>query len=106
MMKNKYLVNVGRSNVINQKDLFEALSTKQLSGAAIDTWGQKRKNKNTKLLPSLAPFQTLNNIILSPHAAMRVEDGHEKYVKDTTLKVINYITKNELTDIVSLDKGY
>lgn len=106
MMKNKYLVNVGRSNVINQTDLFEALSTKQLSGAAIDTWDQKPKNKNTKLLPSLAPFQTLNNIILSPHAAMRVEDGHEKYVKDTTLKVINYITKNELTDIVSLDKGY
>lgn len=106
MMKNKYLVNVGRSNVITQTDLFEALSTKQLSGAAIDTWDQKPKNKNTKLLPSLAPFQTLNNIILSPHAAMRVEDGHEKYVKDTTLKVINYITKNELTDIVSLDKGY
>lgn len=106
MMKNKYLVNVGRSNVINQKDLFEALNTKQLSGAAIDTWDKKPKNKKTKLLPSLVPFQILNNIILSPHAAMRVEDGHEKYVKDTTLKVINYITKNELTDIVSLDKGY
>lgn len=106
MMKNKYLVNVGRSNVINQKDLFEALNTKQLAGAAIDTWDKKPKNKKTKLLPSLVPFQTLNNIILSPHAAMRVEDGHEKYVKDTTLKVINYITKNELTDIVSLDKGY
>ena len=105
-MKNKYLVNVGRSNVINQKDLFEALNTKKLSGAAIDTWDKKPKNKKTKLLPSLVPFQTLNNIILSPHAAMRVEDGHEKYVKDTTLKVINYITKNELTDIVSLDKGY
>ena len=105
-MKNKYLVNVGRSNVVNQKDLFEALSRKMLAGAAIDTWDKKPKNKKDKLLPSLFPFHTLENVILSPHAAMRVETGHEQYVNDITKKVINYITKNELTDIVSFDKGY
>lgn len=105
-MHDKYLVNVGRSNVINQKDLFEALTNKTLAGAAIDTWDKKPKNKKTKLLPSTYPFHTLNNIILSPHAAMRVKEGHERYVEDTTLKVINYITKGELIDIVSLDKGY
>lgn len=105
-MKGKYLVNVGRSNVINQKDLYEALVDKKIAGAAIDTWDEKPKNKQTLLLPSKEPFEKLYNIILLPHAAMRVAEGHENYVKDITNKVVNYLNKNELTDIVLLDRGY
>lgn len=105
-MNGKYLVNVGRSNIINQKDLYEALMNKKIAGAAIDTWDQKPKDKETLLLPSKEAFHELNNIIVSPHAAMRVEEGHRQYVEDITSKVIEYITKNQLKDVVSLEKGY
>ncbi len=105
-MKGKYLVNVGRSNVINQKDLYKALVSKKIAGAAIDTWEQKPKDKDTLLLPSKESLHELNNIIISPHAAMRVEEGHRQYIEDITSKVIEYITDNHLKDVVSLEKGY
>ena len=89
LMKEKFIVNVGRSNVINEKELYEVL-----------------KNKRTKLMPSEYSFHDLNNIILSPHAAMRVENGHERYVMDVTQNVIGLITKGEVYNVISYKKGY
>lgn len=106
LMKEKFIVNVGRSNVINEKELYEVLKNKQIGGAAIDTWEEKPKNKRTKLMPSEYSFHDLNNIILSPHAAMRVENGHERYVMDVTQNVIGLITKGEVYNVISYKKGY
>ncbi|MBE7017962.1 MAG: hypothetical protein E7420_07425 [Ruminococcaceae bacterium] len=106
LMKDKYIVNVGRSNCIDQKALYNALSSGYLAGAAIDTWDSKPKNMNERLIPYEYPFETLDNIVLSPHQAMQVEDGHERYVMDTLSKVIAYITDGSLSDVVDLTKGY
>lgn len=105
-MKGKFIVNVGRSNVIDQKALYNALLNEEIGGAAIDTWEEKPKNKRTKLMPSKYSFHNLNNIVLSPHAAMRVENGHERYVMDVTQNIINLITKDEIYNVVSYKKGY
>ena len=104
--KDKYIVNVGRSNCIDQKALYEVLSEGYMAGAAIDTWDSKPKNMNERLIPYEYPFETLDNIVLSPHQAMQVEDGHMRYVFDIILKVIAYITDGSLTDVVDLKKGY
>ena len=106
LMEGKFIVNVGRSNVINEKDLYEVLKNEQIGGAAIDTWEEKPKNKRTKLMPSEYSFHDLNNIILSPHAAMRVENGHERYVMDVTQNVIGLLTKGEVYNVISYKKGY
>lgn len=106
LMKDKYIVNVGRSNCIDQKALFEALSSGQLAGAAIDTWDSKPKNMSERLIPYEYPFESLDNIVLSPHQAMQVEDGHERYVMDTLDKVLAYINDGSLRDTVDLTKGY
>ncbi len=106
LMKDKYIVNVGRSNCIDQKALYDALSSGYLAGAAIDTWDSKPKDMNERLIPYEYPFETLDNIVLSPHQAMQVEDGHERYVMDTLDKVVAYITDGTLRDVVDLAKGY
>lgn len=105
-MKDKYIVNVGRSNCIDQGALYEALLDNWLAGAAIDTWDQKPKSMDEFLSPSKYPLTELDNIVLSPHQAMRVEDGHERYVMDILDKVFCYINSGILTDVVNLDKGY
>lgn len=105
-MYKKYIVNVGRSNSINQNDLYNYLKENKIGGAAIDTWDEKPKDKNTLLMPSYLPFETLDNIILSPHAAMRVATGHQRYVEDITNNVLNYILGKEIKNIVSFKKGY
>ncbi len=106
LMEDKYIVNVGRSNCIDQKALYDALSSGILAGAAIDTWDSKPKDMNERLIPYEYPFETLDNIVLSPHQAMQVEDGHVRYVFDIILKVIAYITDGSLSDVVDLKKGY
>ena len=106
LMEEKFIVNVGRSNVINEKELYEVLKNKKIGGAAIDTWEEKPKNKSVKLMPSEYSFHDLNNIILSPHAAMRVKNGHERYVMDVTQNVIGLITKGEVYNVISYKKGY
>ena len=105
-MQGKYIVNVGRSNVINQEDLYTYLKENKIGGAAIDTWDAKPKNKNQILLPSKHPFQELDNIILSPHAAMRVIDGHYRYVIDVTNNIIDIINGKPFRNLVDLKRGY
>ncbi len=106
LLKDKYLVNVGRSNCIVQQDLYTALKERKIAGAAIDTWDKKPKNKDSILNPSKYPFIELDNVVLSPHQAMRVDVGHERYVSDITQKVVNFIEFGEITDKVDLVKGY
>ena len=105
-MKGKYIVNVGRSNIIEEQSLFKVLSSKCLKGAAIDTWKNKPKDKKSLLSVSEYDFASLDNVILSPHAAMRTRSGHDKYVKDITDKVIKYLTTSNLSDVVDYKKGY
>lgn len=106
LLKNKYLVNVGRSNCIDEEALYKALKTESIAGAAIDTWDKKPKTKKEQLYPSKYPLTKLDNIVLSPHQAMRVDIGCKRYTVDITNKVIAYITHNVLEDLVNFDKGY
>ena len=105
-MEGKYLVNVGRSNCIDEKALYESLKSGWLAGAAIDTWATKPKTLEEQLYPSKFPLAELENIVLSPHQAMKVESGHSRYVEDTLAKVRAYLHHEPLTDQVDLVKGY
>lgn len=106
LLKGKYIVNVGRSNCIDEEALYNALSSGELEGAAIDTWHKKPKSESEIIQPSIYPFENLENVVLSPHQAMRVDIGHTRYVNDTTSKVIDYINGDKLRDVVDLTKGY
>lgn len=105
-LKDKYIVNVGRSNSIDQEALYYALEKGEIAGAAIDTWDKKPANKNETLIPFVHRFDKLDNIVLSPHQATRIDVGHQRYVSDITEKVIRYITAGEIFDVVDYKKGY
>ena len=105
-LKDKYIVNVGRSNSIDQKALYKALKKGEIAGAAIDTWDKKPVDKNSTLNPSEQPFTELDNIVLSPHQATRINSGHQRYVSDITEKVIRYIESGEIIDRIDYKKGY
>lgn len=105
-LKDKYIVNVGRSNSIDQQALYDALKKGEVAGAAIDTWDKKPASKDEIFFPSEHRFIDLDNIVLSPHQATRIDVGHQRYVSDITEKVIRYITTGEIFDAVDYKKGY
>lgn len=63
-----YLINVGRGPVVDQWALYGALANGRLAGAAIDVWYHYPVGGDPTM-PSDAPFQTLPNVILTPHTA-------------------------------------
>lgn len=68
MRSDAFLINVSRGGLVNEKDLYEALSTGKLGGAACDTWEKEPTDKNNPLL-------TLDNFIGTPHMAWYSEQA-------------------------------
>ncbi len=67
MKKSAFLVNAARGEVVNEKDLYEALRSRRIAGAGLDVFDPE---------PPLAdnPLYGLDNVILSPHnAALTLE---------------------------------
>ena len=104
-MKGKYIVNVGRGNCIDEEALYQSLVKGEVAGAAIDTWRQKSRGEQ-KLFPSKKHFEQLNNVLLSPHKAMMVDDGHDRYVMDVLDNVLAYLDGQPPRNVVNLTNGY
>ncbi|MEZ5853352.1 MAG: 2-hydroxyacid dehydrogenase [Hyphomicrobiaceae bacterium] len=61
------ILNVGRGPVIDETSLYEALRTKRIAGAIIDTWYQYPTPANPTPHPGRLPFHELDNCTLTPH---------------------------------------
>lgn len=61
------IINVGRGPVIDEQDLFDALSSRRIGGAVIDTWYVYPTPDSPNPHPSRLPFHTLDNCTLTPH---------------------------------------
>jgi phosphoglycerate dehydrogenase-like enzyme len=66
-MKGKFLVNVGRGEIVDEEGLYLALRDGILRGAAIDTWYVYPQGGSTTGAPSRYPIHRLPNVIISPH---------------------------------------
>jgi phosphoglycerate dehydrogenase-like enzyme len=92
-----YFVNVGRSNVVDDKALMKALRTGRLAGAALDVF-------DSEPLPGDSPFWNTPNLSVTAHIAAISHpllivpvfvENYRRFVKDQPL---NYI--------VDFDAGY
>lgn len=77
MMKpNSYIINVGRGSLIEEKCLYKSLKERWIGGAAVDVYENEPLTLDNPLL-------SLDNIILTPHAAWYSEEA----IKDLKKKV-------------------
>jgi len=67
MRSDAVLVNVGRGAVIDEKGLYEALKSRQIGGAVIDTWYQYPTPTQIECSPSQYDFAALDNVLMTPH---------------------------------------
>ena len=67
MRPDAVLVNVGRGGVVDEAALYDALATRRIAGAVIDTWYQYPDASGGPTLPSRLPFHELPNIVMTPH---------------------------------------
>ncbi|WP_242504267.1 2-hydroxyacid dehydrogenase [Promicromonospora panici] len=60
------LVNVARGPVVQEQALYEALAEGRIRGAALDVWYSYPGPDGTAR-PSAHPFETLDNVLMTPH---------------------------------------
>ncbi len=67
MRPDAVIINVGRGAVLDEQALFDALASKRIAGAVIDTWYQYPQAGQTTAAPSQLDFASLDNVLMTPH---------------------------------------
>ncbi len=68
MKESAVLVNTARGNLVNEDDLYEALSQGKIRAAGFDVFA-------TEPLPKNAKLRELDNIVLTPHVSSQTEEA-------------------------------
>ncbi|MFZ1459430.1 MAG: NAD(P)-dependent oxidoreductase [Ignavibacteria bacterium] len=106
--KNSLIVNIARGTIVNEKDLYDALKNKEISGAALDVWYNysPEKDKYGKEYPYSYPFHKLKNIVLSPHRAASPFDDLSRW--DEVIENLTRLAKGrkDFLNVVNIDEEY
>ncbi len=105
-MQDKFLVNVGRGEVVSEKGLYHALKEGILLGAAIDVWYNYPKVGNANVPPSQYPIHELPNVILSPHLAGFTPQAAQLNIEQTIENVRSFLKTGKPVFEVDLKQMY
>jgi len=93
MMKSEaVIINTARGNLINEKDLKEALDKNIIRGAALDVFSVEPAKDNIL-------FGT-KNLILTPHIAASTIEAQLIVAEQIALQISNFFNKNEIVNSV------
>lgn len=90
MKSGALFLNLSRGTVVVIDDLVEAITTKHISGAAVDVYPLEPKGKGEKFTSKL---QGLPNVILTPHIGGSTKEAQYNIGIDAATKIINYLDK-------------
>ena len=82
MKKSAIFINVARGAIVDEQDLYEALVTEEIAGAALDVLCKEPMDPDNPLLK----FQDSNRLIITPHIAWAA--------KETRFRVVDEVVKN------------
>lgn len=101
------MINTSRGEIVDEDALFDALKNKKIGGAAMDTWYNNPKNPfDTDCKPSLSyPFETLDNLVLSPHRAAMIA-GELPHLEDAVMNINRTVDGLEPLNVVSVDNKF
>lgn len=81
---NAVIINAGRGPVINEADLIDALKERKISGAGLDVLEEEPMDMNNPLL-------SMDNVILTPHAAFYSEESMQELKRKTALNIMDVL---------------
>jgi len=86
MKPTSFLINSGRGEVIDEKDLYDFLVTKKIAGAALDVFWQEP-------LPPNSPWRKMPNVSLTPHIGASTNEALKKGTKTVIDEIIKILSK-------------
>ena len=95
MRKDSFLVNVARGKIIKETDLVDAISKKEIAGAALDVFENEPKVEK-KLL-------SFKNVVLMPHAGSATRKARLEMMELACNNLENYLLKGITNNLVNKD---
>lgn len=69
MKSDAVLINVARGPIVDENILYNALKSKKIRGAVLDTWYHYPTEEERDVKPSRHPFEELDNVVMTPHCS-------------------------------------
>lgn len=86
MKPSAHLINTARSALINEQDLLQALSSKQIAGAAIDVLSEEPPVNGNPLLDYPHP-----NLLITPHSAWASIESRQRMINLLAANIHNFL---------------
>lgn len=93
LLYDKFVINIGRGKLIEERPFYEALKAGKIRGAALDAWYEYPGKETPLTTGSSLPFSTLPNVVISPHAASHALEGKKGQLTGV-LKVLRAYLKD------------
>lgn len=94
MRKGTMLINCARGGIVNEDDLYEALKSGYLGGAALDVFGQEPPG-NIKLM-------SLPNFICTPHLGASTREAQDNVAVDVAEQIVAYLLHGTVKNAVNV----
>jgi D-3-phosphoglycerate dehydrogenase len=94
MKKGAMLINCARGGIVNEDDLYEALESGHLGGAAFDVFATEPPG-NTKLM-------SLSNFICTPHLGASTREAQDNVAVDVAEQIVAYLMHGTVKNAVNV----
>lgn len=87
------IINCARGGIINEADLYEALKSGKVAGAALDVFEKEPPVEN--------PLVTLENVVCSPHLGASTEEAQENVALAVAEQIADYLQHGIIRNAVN-----
>ena len=87
------IINCARGGIINEQDLYEALKSGKVAGAALDVFEKEPPVDN--------PLLTLDNVICTPHLGASTEEAQENVALAVAEQIADYLVRGTIRNAVN-----
>jgi D-3-phosphoglycerate dehydrogenase len=93
--KGVILINVARGGIVNEKDLYEALMSGQVSGAGLDVFEQEPP-------PADNPLVLSERVVCTPHLGASTKEAQSKVAIDIANQIVDYAVHGVIKNSVNV----
>ncbi|GAF68410.1 unnamed protein product, partial [marine sediment metagenome] len=94
MKRGAMLINCARGGIVNEDDLYDALESGHLAGAALDVFSKEP--------PGKIKLTSLSSFICTPHLGASTKEAQDKVSKDVAEQIIAYLLLGSVKNAVNV----